>query len=244
MARIPSVVPWALQWTPDHVRRYWDWWGSNPALAHLYFSRRYGDSLLDQVSRAVPLRGTMADLGCGPGYLVEKALARGLRALAVDSSPDSIKALRTRLARHPGFLGAHVSQEGRIPLDDGVADIVSIVETVEHLDDAVLDGLLAEARRIARPRGHVVVTTPNDENLPELQVMCPDCGCVFHQFQHVRSFSPAALRERMERSGLETVVCRPVLFSALPRWGRSLERMAYRLFKGRLPHLVYVGRRP
>lgn len=231
-----------IEWTPQTVQRFWDWFGSNPALSHLYFSLRYGDSLLEQVGRVIPLRGRLLDLGCGPGHLVEKALQRGLQAMGVDSSAGSVEALTRRLSGRPGFLGAHVSQGPRVPLPDGSADIVTVVETVEHLDDSTLEPLLREAARLASAGGHVVVTTPHHENLPELEVMCPSCGCVFHQYQHVRSFTPAALRGHMETAGLQTVACRPVLFSSLPRWARRLERLAYPRLKGKLPHLLYVGR--
>jgi SAM-dependent methyltransferase len=234
----------AIEWTPEAVQRFWDWFGSNPALTHLYFSLKYGDSLLEQTSRVIPLRGRLLDVGCGPGHLVEKALDRGLQAVGVDSSAGSVEALRQRLGGRPGFLGAHVSQGLRVPLPDGSADIVTVIETVEHLDDPTLAALVREAARLAAPGGHVVVTTPNQENLPELETMCPSCGCVFHQYQHVRSFTPDALRAHMEAAGLVTVSCRPVLFSALPRWARPLERLAYPRLKGKLPHMLYVGRRP
>lgn len=235
--------PWPLQWRPEHVSRYWDWWSRNPALEHLYFSRQFGDALLDEMARTVPLRGTLLDLGCGPGHLVEKALGRGVEALAVDQSAESVSALNERLGSHPRFRGAKVNQGFPVPVPDGAADIVTVIETVEHLDDATLGALLDETRRLVRKGGYLVVTTPHAENLPELQVMCPDCGCVFHQFQHVRSFTPAALRDAIEARGFKTVRCGPLLFSFLPRWMRPLHRWVYPRVKGKLPHLMYVGQR-
>ncbi len=157
---------WTLQWRPEHVGRYWDWWSRNPALEHLYFSKVYGEALLDEISRTIPLRGTLLDLGSGPGHLIEKALARGVEALAVDQSPE-----------------------------------------------------------------------------PELEVMCPDCGCVFHQFQHVRSFTPEGLRAAVEARGFKTLRCRPLLLSFLPRWMQPFHRWVYPRVKGKLPHLLYVGQR-
>jgi len=120
---------------------------------------------------------------------------------------------------------------------------VTVIETVEHLDDATLGALLDETRRLVRKGGYLVVTTPHAENLPELQVMCPDCGCVFHQFQHVRSFTPADLRNAIEARGFKTIRCGPLLFSFLPRWMRPLHRWVYPRVKGKLPHLMYVGQR-
>lgn len=245
MTRVPEdeFRPWPLQWRPEHVGRYWDWWSRNPALEHLYFSMRFGDALLDEIGCAIPLRGTLLDLGCGPGHFVAKALDRGLEALAVDQSAESVKTLNDRLGSHPRFRGANVNEGFPVPVPDGAADIVTVIETVEHLDDAALRALLDETHRLVRAGGHVVVTTPHAENLPELEVMCPDCGCVFHQFQHVRSFTPEALRDAMEARGFKTLRCRPTLLSFLPRWMQPFHRWVYPRVKGKLPHLIYVGQR-
>jgi SAM-dependent methyltransferase len=233
--------PWPLQWQSVHVGRYWDWWSRNPALEHLYFSKVFGDALLDEIAKTIPLRGTLLDLGCGPGHLIEKALDRGVEALAVDQSVQSVAAINERLASHPRFRGAKVNEGFPVPVPDGAADIVTVIETVEHLDDARLGALLDETRRLVRKGGYVVVTTPHDEDLPTMEVMCPDCGCVFHQFQHVRSFTPQALQQAMEGRGFTTLRCRPLLFSFLPKWMQPFHRWVYPRVKGKLPHLMYIG---
>jgi SAM-dependent methyltransferase len=234
---------WPLEWTPEHVQRHWDWHAQNPDLEHTYFSLRLGDDLLAHVGRRIPLRGTLLDLGCGPGHLLEKALGRGLRVTGVDASPRSIARVVERLGGRPGFQGAQAGPASAVPLPDACADIVTVVETVEHLDDAQLAGVLREAGRLLRPGGHVVVTTPNEERLGELTVTCPACGCAFHQFQHVRSFSAATLRALVEGHGFSTRWCQAVLLSFLPTWMRPFHRLVYRRVKGRPPHLVYVGAR-
>jgi SAM-dependent methyltransferase len=47
----------------------------------------------------------------------------------------------------------------RGPLDDGFADVVVAVETIEHLENP--RAFVRELTRLARPGGWVVVTTPN-----------------------------------------------------------------------------------
>jgi predicted SAM-dependent methyltransferase len=50
----------------------------------------------------------------------------------------------------------------RVPLDDGVADLVTLIDVVEHLSPAELFRALTEARRLLRPGGRVIVhTMPN-----------------------------------------------------------------------------------
>jgi SAM-dependent methyltransferase len=238
------VRPWDLQWTPAHVQRYWDWWSTNPDLTETYFSLQCGDDILGEGARIIPLRGVLADLGCGPGHLLEKALGRGLSAMGCDSSAHSLAVAERRLAGRPGFQGVKRTLDGRVPFADGSADVVTVIETVEHLPDPVLGALLAEAWRVTRPGGHVIVTTPNEEPLGEAKVMCPDCGCVFHQFQHVRTFTAATLASHLEAAGFQTVHCRALQFSPFPVLLRPLHRLAFRILKRRRPHLLYLGRRP
>ncbi|HET9315338.1 MAG TPA: class I SAM-dependent methyltransferase [Vicinamibacteria bacterium] len=237
-------VPWPLQWRPEQVVRFWDWRSRNLALEHQYYSKRLGDDLFRYLRGVFALRGVLLDLGCGPGHLVDKALAEGMEVRAIDSSPESVAALNQRLAGARGFHGALLGQVGQVPMPDESGDVVAVIETVEHLDDAQLGDLLKEAWRLTRRGGHVVITTPNEEPLGELEVMCPSCGCVFHQYQHVRSFSSASLRGLMEAQGFATRRCHALLLSFLPRWMRPFHRWVYPRVKGRLPHLVYVGQRP
>jgi len=49
-----------------------------------------------------------------------------------------------------------------VPLPDGTADLVTLLDVVEHLAPAELDAALAEAHRLLRPGGRVLVhTMPN-----------------------------------------------------------------------------------
>ncbi len=242
MSAPPDFKPWELKWEPQLVRRFWDWFGSNPAFENTYFSKNSGDSLLDHLRAHVGLDGTVVDLGAGPGFLVDRLLALGVRTLAIDQSPASIERLNRKYASHPMFIGARTSTGDAIPAGDGEADIVLLVETVEHIDDTALDGMLREVRRALKRGGHVFITTPNDEDLEQQKVMCPSCGCVFHNYQHVRSWSAASLTSRMGTHGFREVFCAPTLFSSLPRSARWAQRLAFRIFKRRLPHLLYVGR--
>lgn len=235
---------WDLDWTPDHIGRFWNWYGTNPALAGNYFSKMVGDALLDRIRRLISLDGTVVDLGCGPGYMVERLLRRGVRTLAVDTSPESVALLAQRLQGSPNFLGARVSSMDHVPLDNDVADTVLLIETVEHLHDDVLNNVLAEARRILKPSGCIVVTTPNNEKLAEHNVMCPNCGCVFHPVQHVRSWTAESLGERMLAIGFVSVLCEATLFSLYPKLFRPLHRVAHAIRRAPLPHLLYIGRKP
>jgi SAM-dependent methyltransferase len=242
MSTPPDFKPWELKWEPAHVKRFWDWWGSNPFFENTYFSKNNGASLIDHVRTHAGLQGTVVDLGAGPGFLVDHLLALGVRTLAIDQSPASIERLNRKYANHPAFVGGRASSSDSVPAQDGEADVVLLVETVEHIDDAALNFVLREARRILKPGGRIFVTTPNEENLELLKVMCPSCGCTFHNYQHVRSWSRDSLMQKMREHGFSTLVCERTLFSSGSRLKRGLRRLMYSVLNRQLPHLFYVGR--
>lgn len=236
-------APWKLRWTPAHVERFWNWWGTHPQASEQYFSRLYGESILDDVERRVPLRGVVMDFGAGPGYLTEKLLARGARVYSVEFSPESAAALERRLAGRPGFLGARAASLDRIPYDDASADLAILVEVVEHLDDAILTGALREVTRVLKPGGHLVVTTPNQEDLASAEILCPDCGCVYHRVQHVRTWSAESLTRAIEPHGYDTVASQPTKFARKGGWLSVTRRKLRELRRRPAPHLFYLGRK-
>jgi hypothetical protein len=75
--------------------------------------------------------------------------------------------------------------------------------------------MLGEIRRILKPgTGYLFVTTPNNENLEASTVFCPECGAVFHRYQHLRSFTIESLEELMRSHGFATTLCNITLFNA------------------------------
>lgn len=238
-----KFLPRNITWTEQSIARFWDWQARNQGTQQNYFSRMVGSRILDIVQRQVGLRGTVVDVGAGPGFLTEQLLRRGVDVIALDTSPDSVGILSDRFSKKAGFLGAKLSNITKLPLPDASADYVFLIETIEHLDEQVSRDILGELFRIARPGGFVVITTPHDEDLAKAEVMCPDCGCRFHTMQHMRSFTHTSLAHEVEAAGFDTVVCEATLFST--RWVglRLLQRLRFKLTGRAWPHLLYIGRR-
>jgi len=101
---------------------------------------------------------TVVDIGCGEGEVALRLARLGHRVPAVDSSRAMIAALKKRLARE-GDAGsrveAHVGDTERLPLADGVADVVLMSQILHHAPRP--EAALAEAARVAKPGGRVVV---------------------------------------------------------------------------------------
>jgi len=222
-------------WTPGRVQRFWDYYSSNSALEDTYFTKLVGRNLIEVVARRIPI-GSALDLGCGRGdligYLLEKHEAGGS-----DQSPESAATVNRRFEGHSRFRGVSVGTQS---LPDSSVDTVFIVEVVEHLDDATLKVVLSEARRLLKPGGHVVLTTPNAENLEQSKVICPECGCVFHKMQHVRSWTPQSLTDYVSRLGFDGSA-----FTTRLSHHRGLKRIAQRFVSLAMrhldPHLIYIG---
>lgn len=239
-----AIRPWRLQWRPEHVQRFWNWMAEGRiGRANNYFSEQVGEALLRKTARHFPLAGVVLDLGAARGFLVRKLLARGVHVIAVDSSTESVASIAEMGRHQPGFLDARIGGVEAIPAEDESVDVLFLLEVVEHLDDETLGRLLAEMRRVVRPGGHVVITTPNDERLSDGETACPSCGCLFHTMQHVRSWNAALLSGTLASAGFSELACEPTLLSRfrLPG-GAMLQRINSRLRGRALPNLFYVGR--
>ena len=84
--------------------------------------------------------------------------------------------------------------------DDSV-DLVTCVAVIEHVDRP--DVLLAEAHRVLRPGGTLVVTTPSEQAKPVLEHLFVRLRLIDPQeiLDHKRYYSPATLRRDIEAAG-------------------------------------------
>jgi SAM-dependent methyltransferase len=235
-------APHEIVWTRDRAQRFWDFQGADRRRWSNYFSWQVGDGLLDFVSSRVDLRGEILDYGCGPGFLVERMLADGLSVTALDFSADSLEALRERVGGSPGLREVVHATGLPLPLSDARFDVVFLVETVEHLMPEDLAATLLETHRVLKPGGLLVATTPNDEVLDAHKVACPECGAVFHQRQHLSSWTTSSLGEAIQGGGLQVIVADAV-FLRRRSFLNPIRDLAIGLRGRKPPHIVAVGRK-
>lgn len=243
--------PHPIVWTRERISRLWAYYGSQPGNEQLYFTAHSGGAVLSFVRRHVPLEGRLVlDFGCGRGSLLKRLVAQGVTCQGLEFSAASAREAERNVGAHPLFRGVVVTDGLPSSLPPASVDVVLLVEVIEHLLPDDLKPTLAEIHRVLRPGGHVVVTTPHDEDLSAAQMHCPDCGSTFHPWQHLRSFKPAELAALMKSAGFHEEICTPLTFTpdaARPAGvvGRLLS--AYRRLRRAgtpPPHLAYVGRRP
>lgn len=108
--------------------------------------------------------------------------------------------------------GAIVAEGARIPFPDDAFDIVCCIEILEHLPKGLIAPLLRELKRVVRPSGLILFTTPFEEILERNLTYCPFCDSEFHKWQHFRSFSAESLSAAIESAGLRLEFCRRMDF--------------------------------
>jgi 2-polyprenyl-3-methyl-5-hydroxy-6-metoxy-1,4-benzoquinol methylase len=118
-----------------------------------------------EVASHLPQEGQILDIGCGPGSFLD-VMARErprLRGLGVDIASSQIEFAREHIAsKHGGRISFEsVRPCGPIPYPDRHFDAVTCIEVIEHIHPFLALRLLNEARRVLKPNGRLVVTTPN-----------------------------------------------------------------------------------
>ncbi len=258
-ARTPSTGH-RMEWTPERISAYWDWWSRRDIAADEYFARQVGGVIAGLLAEARPLAGaSVLDFGCGPGHLIPHLLDAGASVSAADVSRGAIEEVLKRFSGRRGWVAARpISAAGsgcRAEFPDASFDAVCCLETIEHLPERDAPALVAELVRLCRPGGVLLLTTPDEENLAKSTVYCPECAAEFHKVQHLSRWSAKSLASVLQAAGLTPLFCAGLDLVAMrpsplgPPWQwsaagllRALRLRAARIFDRFAPRKFPSGR--
>ena len=115
----------------------------------------------DYVLRAVRELGPvprLLDLGCGEGELTRRIVAEASNVKTVVAGDVSLDRLQTARRSAPGAPFVYLPAASPAPFRDGSFDVVCLLDVLEHVADEAV--LLRDIRRLLRPGGRLILTTP------------------------------------------------------------------------------------
>ena len=148
-----------VEW--DRPTEYEQWYASS-------LGRSYGLSV-EQALRpwlALAAGKTLADIGCGPGLMIERLLPRSTRVVGIDCS---FKMARRAAVRTQELIRSHrfvVGSITRLPFPNASLDYAVCVNCMEFVDDR--RAAFAEVARTLRPCGVAIVGVLNRQSVWEV----------------------------------------------------------------------------
>jgi 2-polyprenyl-3-methyl-5-hydroxy-6-metoxy-1,4-benzoquinol methylase len=155
--------------------------------------RAYFAHKLDDLQQRVP-NGRLLDVGCGAGFFLDAARARGFEVAGLDLSPVPAFYARDALG-----LDVTVGSIYDFRAQDGSFDAVTIFQTIEH--DPHPAALSRRLLELLKPGGVLMVTTPAADGFVARVMGKRWFG--YRNVEHVSFFSRRSLRHALEQAGFE-----------------------------------------
>lgn len=143
------------------------------------------------------------DVGCGEGRFTAALADAGAQAVGIDVAQEP---LRRALVERPELDLRVVPAVGSWPLEDASFDVVWAGDTIEHVADTA--GWLSEVRRVLRPGGLLLLSTPAHGPWTLLGVALSRRAFRAHfdpRSDHLRFYSRASLAELLGEFGFAEI---------------------------------------
>lgn len=141
-----------------------------------------------------PRGAEVLDLACGRGEFLELLAPRGINGLGVDSDPGMVEEARSR--------GLEVVESDVIRYLEGQEarfDGIFSAHLIEHLQAETVEKMVQAAAKALRPRGRLIVVSPNSQNLHML------LSDFWIDLQHVRPYHPATIGFLLHQAGFREI---------------------------------------
>lgn len=103
--------------------------------------------------------GTVLDIGCHRGDLLARldAARPDLRLAGIDLDADAVARARAVLPD----ADLRVGSVATLPFADEAFDLVTCMDVIEHLPEAIRHPMLSQSRRVLKPGGRLIIETPH-----------------------------------------------------------------------------------
>jgi 2-polyprenyl-3-methyl-5-hydroxy-6-metoxy-1,4-benzoquinol methylase len=149
----------------QHIKRFEVWYAGSPARRHI--TEKRARAVLDAVPVKVD-KLRLLELGASWGFFSFLAAQQGAKPIASDLLVEDVL-FGYRIAKLNGYgqcVYFCVSDALRLPFPDECFDLVVSIEMTEHIEGGALK-VCEEMHRVTKPRGFVVISTPNPHGLAQ-----------------------------------------------------------------------------
>lgn len=137
------------------------------------------------------------DIGCGEGHITE-AIRQKIPGSNVTGLDYSISAIKYAHRNFPNIEFV-VGDAYNCPYPDGYFDAVVCNNLWEHVPDPLY--LLSVVRRVVKPGGHIVISTPSRYRLGNLFRVLRGKKVAFMSHHHVTEYSVGQVKEQLKYGG-------------------------------------------
>ena len=132
-------------------------------------------------------RGSVMELGCGPGHLCDAIAGQGLQVEGVDKNAGKIVKARELYSEIP------FAQADILTMDCAeLYDTVVLAEVLEHVPPDMGEQMLARAWALVMPGGRLIISVPNED-------------CIRHP-NHLQEFDRTTLSRLLRPMGTPVMV--------------------------------------
>jgi SAM-dependent methyltransferase len=146
------------------------------------------------------------DVGCGEGWFASELTRAGVHVVGIDVAEEPLRRARER---DPGLDLRIVGADGPWPVEDASFEVVWAGETIEHVHDTA--GWLSRARRVLRPGGRLLLSTPAHGRLRMLALALSRRAFEAHfdpRADHLRFYTRSSLTQLLGEFGFQEVSVR------------------------------------
>ena len=173
---------------------------------------------LEMLESTMPPGSKVLDVGCGTGEMAATLAKRGYEVWGVDIAEPMV-----RYASHRHESGRfRVGDLEHIPFDDDTFDAVVCLGVIEYLPDDAR--ALSEIRRVLRPGGTAVVSTPSAASpLPRMDRICVRFVALLRPLYHLVKYGLRGQRPPLPPPASPVTIRR----YHLPKWRQTLRSSGF-----------------